>query len=81
MVTEVRQAFNSIGAELIIDTGGDVFEIDVQQADCTPREAGMRLRKAPVRPTWKPTYARGAVRIESWSKFISETYWNVPLEK
>ena len=52
-----------------------------RKADRTPREAGMRLRKAPVRPTWKPIYARDSVRIESWSKFISETYWNVPLEK
>ena len=51
------------------------------KADRTPREAGMKLRKEPVRPTWKPIYARNAVRIESWSKFISETYWNVPLEK
>ena len=51
------------------------------KADRTPREAGMKLRKAPVRPTWKPLYARHAVRIASWSKFVSETYWNVPLEK
>ena len=37
----------------------------------------MRLRKLPVRPTWKPLYADHSVRIESWSKFISEAYWNV----
>jgi hypothetical protein len=29
---------------------------------------------------WKPLYARHEVRIESWSKFVSETYWNVPLQ-
>jgi 5-methylcytosine-specific restriction endonuclease McrA len=52
-----------------------------RKADRTPHQAGMRLRKAPVRPAWKPIYARNSVRIESWSKFISETYWNVPLEK
>ena len=52
-----------------------------RKADRTPHQAGMRLRKVPVRPTWKPIYARDSVRIESWSKFISETYWNVPLEK
>ncbi len=52
-----------------------------RKADRTPHQAGMRLHKVPVRPTWKPIYARDSVRIESWSKFISETYWNVPLEK
>ena len=52
-----------------------------RKADRTPHQAGMRLRKEPVRPAWKPIYARDSVRIESWSKFISETYWNVPLEK
>jgi 5-methylcytosine-specific restriction endonuclease McrA len=52
-----------------------------RKADRTPHQAGMRLRKVPHKPTWKPIYARDSVRIESWSKFISETYWNVPLEK
>jgi 5-methylcytosine-specific restriction endonuclease McrA len=52
-----------------------------RKADRTPKQAGMRLRKEPVRPAWKPIYARDSVRIESWSKFVSETYWNVPLEK
>ena len=46
-----------------------------------PQQAGMKRRKQPVRPTWKPMYARDSLRIESWSQFISETYWNVPLEK
>ena len=51
-----------------------------RKADRTPRVAGMLLRATPVRPAWKPIYARGAVRIESWSKFISEAYWNVSLK-
>ncbi len=50
------------------------------KADRTPQQAGMKLRRAPVRPAWKPLYARSSVRMESWSKFISEAYWNVPLE-
>lgn len=54
---------------------------NTRKADRTPKQAGMRLRKEPVRPAWKPIYARDSVRIESWSKFVSETYWNVPLEK
>lgn len=51
-----------------------------RKADRTPDQAGMRLRKQPVRPTWKPLYASPSVRIESWSKFVSEAYWNVRLE-
>jgi 5-methylcytosine-specific restriction endonuclease McrA len=51
-----------------------------RKADRTPQQADMKLRKAPARPSWKPLYARHTMRIESWSKFISETYWNVPLE-
>ncbi len=41
----------------------------------------MRLRKLRSAPTWKPLYASPTVRIESWSKFVSEVYWNVTLEK
>ena len=35
-----------------------------RKADRTPQQAGMQLRKPPVRPTWKPLYAapRGADR-------------------
>src|SRR5262245_58993628 len=41
MVTEIRQAFETIGANLIVESAGDVFEIDVRQD--TGREA-FRLR-------------------------------------
>ena len=51
-----------------------------RKADRTPQQAGMKLRRPPVRPTWKPLYAAHRVRIASWSKFISEAYWNVELE-
>lgn len=49
--------------------------------DRTPEQAGMKLKKQPTAPTWKPLYADSKVRLESWSKFISESYWAVPLEK
>jgi 5-methylcytosine-specific restriction endonuclease McrA len=52
-----------------------------RKADRTPQQAGLKLRQAPVRPMWKPLYARHMVRIESWSKFVSEAYWNVKLEE
>lgn len=51
-----------------------------RKADHTPEEARMHLRKRPVRPAWKPLYADHQVRIASWSKFVSEVYWNVRLE-
>ena len=50
------------------------------KADRTPDQAGMVLRRKPVRPQWKPLYAPSGVRIASWSKFLSEAYWNVELE-
>lgn len=52
-----------------------------RKADRTPEQAHMPLRKAPIRPTWKPLYAPHAVRIDSWSRFVSEAYWNVELEE
>jgi 5-methylcytosine-specific restriction endonuclease McrA len=51
-----------------------------RKADRTPEQANMRLRKQPIRPTWKPLYASPAARIESWSKFVSEAYWNEELQ-
>jgi len=57
------------------------IDCNKRKADRTPQQAGMKLQRAPVRPPWKPLYARGSVRIASWSKFVSEAYWNVPLEK
>ena len=52
-----------------------------RKADRTPEQARMRLRTKPVRPPWRPMYASPSVRIESWSKFVSEAYWNVRLRE
>jgi 5-methylcytosine-specific restriction endonuclease McrA len=52
-----------------------------RKADRLPRQAGMKLHKQPERPTWKPMYARESLRIASWSRFVSEAYWNVTLEE
>lgn len=51
-----------------------------RKADRTPGQAQMRLRKEPVRPTWKPVYSEHVTRMESWSKFISEVYWTTELQ-
>jgi 5-methylcytosine-specific restriction endonuclease McrA len=57
------------------------LECNKRKADRTPAEADMPLSREPVRPRWRPLYARHHVRIESWSKFLSEAYWTVELEE
>lgn len=52
-----------------------------RKADRLPEQAGMKLRKPPIRPVWKPLYAGHRVRIASWAKFVSEAYWTVELER
>ncbi len=39
------------------------------------------VRSQPERPIWRPLYAARGVRIESWSRFVSESYWNVELQE
>lgn len=57
------------------------MDCNKRKADRTPEQAGMRLRRKPFRPKWQPLYAAREVRIESWSRFISEAYWNVKLQR
>lgn len=52
-----------------------------RKANRTPDRAGMPLKKDPVRPVWNPMYARHGARLESWSRFVSDAYWNVELEE
>jgi 5-methylcytosine-specific restriction endonuclease McrA len=56
------------------------WQCNARKADRTPKQAKMRLRKMPARPIWKPLYSEHASRMASWSKFISEAYWNAELE-
>ncbi|GAB4155265.1 MAG: HNH endonuclease [Planctomycetaceae bacterium] len=56
-------------------------ECNARKANRTPEQAGMPLRTQPVRPAWRPHYATRGVRLESWSRFISDSYWNVALEE
>ena len=50
---------------------------NARKADRTPEQAGMRLRKAPARPEWKPLYAlqglAHAHHLESWGQFLART--------
>jgi 5-methylcytosine-specific restriction endonuclease McrA len=53
---------------------------NARKADRTPEQAGMRLRKSPARPEWKPLYAlsgtgHGHVHLPwfpSWTKFLPD---------
>jgi 5-methylcytosine-specific restriction endonuclease McrA len=53
---------------------------NAKKADRTPAQARMPLRVQPVRPKWHPLYSIHRVRVDSWSRFLSEAYWSVPLE-
>lgn len=54
---------------------------NARKANRTPDQAHMKLLRRPGRPAWKPLYAGTGVKIESWSKFLSEVYWNVTLDE
>jgi len=57
------------------------IECNARKADRTPDQARMPLRSQPERPIWRPLYAARGARIESWSRFVSESYWNVELQE
>lgn len=57
------------------------LECNKRKSDQTPAEARMPLRKEPVRPVWRPLYARHDMRVESWARFLSEAYWTIELEE
>lgn len=50
-----------------------------RKANRTPDQAAMKLKRPPFRPTWKPLYDASTVRVASWSRFLSDAFWNVPL--
>jgi 5-methylcytosine-specific restriction endonuclease McrA len=54
---------------------------NARKANRTPEQAHMKLRKTPIRPAWKPFYDNSTIRIASWSRFLSEAYWNVSIEE
>lgn len=53
---------------------------NARKANRTPEQARMKLKKPPHRPAWKPHYGTTGIRIESWSRVLSEAYWNVELQ-
>lgn len=52
-----------------------------KKADRSPEQAGLKLRKAPRKPSWKAlAQFPPRERRESWDAFISRAYWEVELE-
>jgi 5-methylcytosine-specific restriction endonuclease McrA len=54
---------------------------NARKADRTPEQAGMRLRRTPARPAWKPLYDAATVRVASWARFLGEAHGAAPLDE
>jgi 5-methylcytosine-specific restriction endonuclease McrA len=54
-----------------------------KKANKTPAEAGMVLRKQPVKPNWSPMLILQKVKNtpKNWQKFVSDMYWHTALEE
>jgi len=52
-----------------------------RKADRSPERAGLKLRRAPRKPSWK-TLAQVPPRLrrETWDQFLSRAYWEIELE-
>lgn len=52
-----------------------------KKANRTPQEAGLELLRKPARPNWTPAFEAPIGRVrQSWERFVSDQYWDVPLE-
>lgn len=49
-----------------------------RKAGRTPKEAGMKLLRPPFKP--KHNFLVEDIRVDSWTAFLGEAYWNVMLE-
>lgn len=57
------------------------LECNRKKANRTPEQAGMRLRRKPARPRWRPFIkAQFSRRVyDSWKHFVDLAYWNVEM--
>lgn len=51
---------------------------NAKKANRTPEQAGMELRTVPAAPSYRDL-RRTTVYVESWTAYLGEAYWNVPL--
>ena len=61
------------------------IECNLAKGARTPDQAGMQLKKSPVRPRWTPTFraAGDKIRYREWIPFLdipNASYWNVELK-
>ena len=57
------------------------MECNRRKANRTPEEAGLKLLKRPSKPRWSPLIEIPVARVrQSWERFVSDRYWDVPLE-
>lgn len=52
-----------------------------RKRDRTPHEAGMKLSRKPAKPKWSPFLEVPIGRVRtSWERFVSDRYWDIPLQ-
>jgi len=57
-------------------------ECNRHKANRTPHQAGMVLKRPPIRPPWTPFISlKLGTRRASWERFVSERYWDIELEE
>jgi len=56
------------------------YGCNAKKKDRTPREAGMRLRKQPIQPSWVPSMTIQIKKEYAPSAWASYMYWNSELE-
>jgi len=57
------------------------MDCNVTKANRTPKQAGLKLLKEPVKPKFTLFKAKSPNRMpQTWKNFISEAYWGVPLQ-
>jgi 5-methylcytosine-specific restriction endonuclease McrA len=61
------------------------IECNLRKGGRTPEQAGLRLKRAPVRPRWTPLLrgSAGAHTLRAWLPFLNvvdASYWNVELQ-
>lgn len=56
-------------------------DCNVRKGDRIPLQAGLRLVRAPRRPSWSPYLSLTlGTKKESWEKFVNDRYWNTELQ-
>jgi len=52
-----------------------------RKANRLPDEAGLKLSRPPIKPRWSPLIEIPVARVrQSWERFVSDRYWDAPLE-